>query len=234
MVIVSGSLRASNGDLPNFLIDASEGKVQLGTGTSPCEITILGGHIMVRIDSVPADISDDELFRITRHIVDATVLTQTVRQGVGLSYTVESLWRGTDDVVHAVPDSVPRAEPININDKEVGNLIGGHTPLRYAVRDFNQGLVYREDCPFLFYRAIETLARVVCNKSDGKLSGKDWNTFHKQIGTKRGDMKELHTIEKSHRHGTHTYFTRDQHLTMMKTVDLFLIKTIRFLLKKDV
>lgn len=230
MVVVSGTLRQSNGEFPPLFINASDGKVQLGTGTSPCEITILGGHIIVRIDSVPEDMPDDEVFRITRHIVDAAVLTQTVRQGVGLSYTVENLWRGTGDVMRAVPDSVPRTETININDKEVGNLIGANTLLRYAVRDFNQGLVYREDCPLLFYRAIETLAKLVCNKNDSeKLSQKDWDIFHKQIGTKCNDMKELHTIEKSHRHGIHSSFTKEQHLTMMRTADLFLIRTIRFL-----
>lgn len=233
MVVVSGTLRQSNGEFPPLFINASDGKVQLETGTSPCEITILGGHIIVRIDSVPAGMSDDEVFRTTRHIVNAAVLTQTILQGVGLSYTVESLWRGTSDVMRAVPDSIPRTETIKINYKEVGDLIGGNTLLRYAARDFNQGLVYREDCPLLFYRAIETLAKLVCSKSEfEKLSPEDWDIFHKQIGTNYDDMKELHTIEKSHRHGTHSYFTRDQHLTMMKTADLFLIKTIRFLLKK--
>ena len=48
MAIVSGTLRLSNGELPNYFSTLSE-SIRLVTGDLSCEGTILGVHIFVKI-----------------------------------------------------------------------------------------------------------------------------------------------------------------------------------------
>ena len=53
-----------------------------------------------------------------------------------------------------INDQLPSFSNISDN-RELQNIIGKNGVLRYAIRDVNQGLLHREDCPFYFYRAIK-------------------------------------------------------------------------------
>ena len=232
MAMVSGTLRLSNGELPGYFSSTSE-SIRLVTGELSCEGTILGGHVFVRIDGLQEDMLDDEVLRIAGYIMDNLALTQTVTAGVGTSYTVENYWKDAGLVLRVMPEKAPQVEDLGHDEKELFGLISDSAQLRYAIRDFNQGMVYCQDSPYLFYRAIETLARLVCEKDDFQNIGKkDWKSFHRQVGTTYDELKELHNFVKRQRHGPHVYFTRSQYIEMMRVTRLFLTRTIQFLLEE--
>ncbi len=231
MAIVSGTLRLSNGELPNYFSTLSE-KVRLVTGDLSCEGTILGGHIFVKIEGLQEEMLDDEVLRIAGYIMDNLALTQTVTESVGTCYSVENYWKDSGLVLRVMPDQPPAAGAFGYDARQLFNLITRNAQLRYAVRDFNQGLVYPQDCPYLFYRAVETLARFVCQKDDFQnLGKKDWKLFHKQIATTQDDLKELHNFARRQHHASYAYFTRNQYLAMVRTARLFLGRTIQYLLE---
>jgi hypothetical protein len=232
MAMVSGTLRLSNGELPSYFLSMSD-SFRLAAGELSCEGTILGGHISVRIDGLQREMLDDDVLRIAGHIMDNLALTQTVTSGAGTLYTIESYWKDAGLVLRVVPETAPPVEPLGHDDKELYGLISDSAQLRYAIRDFNQGMVYSQDSPYFLYRAVETLVRLICEKDDFQNIGKkDWKSFHRQIGTTYDELKELHTFLKRQRHGSNVYFTRSQYTGMMKTTRLFLIRTIQFLLEE--
>ncbi len=232
MAIVSGTLRLSNGELPNYFSTLSE-NVRLVTGDLSCEGTILGGHIFVKIEGLQEEMLDDEVLRIAGYIMDNLALTQTVTEGVGASYTQENYWKDSGLVLRVMPDQAPAVGAFGYDSRQLFALITRNAQLRYAVRDFNQGLVYSQDCPYLFYRTVETLARFVCQKDDFQSLGKkDWKLFHKRIATTYDDLKELHNFAKRQHHGAYAYFTKNQYLAMVSTARLFLSRTIQYLLEE--
>lgn len=169
----------------------------------------------------------DEIFRSSRHLLDNTVLSRVVTEGIGLLCTLDYCVTSGGGVVPANPDSAPDVD-VEIDRETVTRLVGTIPSLRYAVRDFNQGLLHREDCPIYFYRAIEALAKVVCKRED-RLGKRDWKDYHSQIGTTTPDLQRLLDINKKHRHGTRIGFTREDHIQMMRAARLFLARTIQFL-----
>jgi len=230
MALVSGTLRLPNGDLPDYFANKSE-NVRMATGDLSCEGTILGGHMTVKVEGPQLEVLDEEVLRIAGYIIDNLVLTKTVTEGVGASYTVENYWKDTGFVSHISPDQAPPVQAADIAEEKVYDLVSQNSQLRYAVRDFNHGLIHSQDCPYLFYRAIETFARLVCGKDDFQnLSKKDWKTFHKKVGTKYDDLKELHNFARRRHHEPQAHFTGHQHLAMMKAARLFLMRTIEYLL----
>jgi len=233
MAMVSGTLRLSNGELPSFFSSMST-SVRLLTGDLACEGTLLGGHIFVRIEGLQQDMLDDEVLRISAHIMENLVLTKTVTEGVGGSYTLENYWKDAALVLRVMPEQAPPVEPLGHGEKELYELISGNAQLRHAIRDYNQGLAYPQDSPYLFYRAIETLARLVCGKEDFEDIGrKDWRTFHGRIGTTYDDLKELHNLVRRQRQVSYAYTTRAQYTDIMSTVRLFLTRTIQYLLEEE-
>ena len=162
------------------------------------------------------------------------MLTRTVLEGVGASYSLESYWKEAGFISRILPHQAPSVTTVATKEEEVYDLISGNSQLRYAVRDFNQGLIYSQDCPYLFYRAIETLARLVCGKDDFQgLTRKDWKVFHKRIGTTYDDLKELHTFTKRRHHEPQAHFNKWQHLEMMRIARLFIMRTIEYLSERD-
>jgi len=229
MAMVSGTLRLSNGDLPGYFSSVSE-RVRLVTGDLSCEGTILGGHIFVRIEGLQEDMLDDEVLRIAGYIMDNLVLTQAVTEGVGAWYTIENYWKDSGLVLRAVPEKAPPVEALGAGGKDLFTLLNNNAQLRFAVRDFNEGMVYSQDSPYLFYRAVETLARLVCGRDDFQnLTKKDWRLFHRMVGTTYDDLKELHNFARRQRHGPHAYLTRSQCVSMMRAARLFLTRTIQYL-----
>ena len=233
MAIVSGTLLLSNGELPNYFSTLSE-SIRLVTGNLSCEGTILGGHIFVKIEGLQEEMLDDEVLRIAGYIMDNLALTQTVTEGIGTSYTLENYWKDSGLVLRVIPDQVPAVGAFGYDSRQLFGLITRNAQLRYAIRDFNQGLVYPQDCPYLFYRAVETLARFVCQKDDFQSLGKkDWKLFHKCIATNYDDLKELHKFAKRQHHGSYAYFTKNQYLAMVSAARLFLTRTIQYLLEDN-
>ena len=232
MAMVSGTMRLSNGELPGYFSSMTD-NIRLVTGELSCEGTILGGHVFVRIEGLQEDMLDDEVLSIAGYIMDNVALTQTVTEGVGTSYTIENYWKDAGLVLRVMPEKAPPVEARGHDEKELFGLISDSAQLRYAIRDFNQGMVYYQDSPYLFYRAIETLARLVCQKDDFQNVGKkDWKSFHRQVGTTYDELKELHNFVKRQHHGPNIYFTRSQYIDMMRTTRLFLTRTIQFLLEE--
>ncbi len=232
MAIVSGTLRLSNGELPNYFSTLSE-SVRLVTGDLSCEGTILGGHIFVKIEGLQEEMLDDEVLRIAGYIMENLARTQTVTEGVGATYTLENDWKDSGLVLRVMPDQAPAVGAFGYDSRQLFSLITRNAQLRYAIRDFNQGLVYPQDCPYLFYRTVETLARFVCQKDDFQSLGKkDWKLFHKRIATTYDDLKELHNFAKRQHHGSYAFFTRNQYLAMVSTARLFVSRTIQYLLEE--
>jgi hypothetical protein len=228
---VSGSLRLLNGQVPNLNFELN-GILKIEKEDVEWQCRILGGHFIVEFPNWPTKHQDDdEIFRVAQTLIDNMILCPIVDEGVGLSYTLEHCKKWNGEIILKKPDQAPQIEDIQIDRDRIFNLIGGQPELRYAIRDFNQGLLDRENCPILFYRAIETLAKLFTNKE--KLEAKDWNTFHLKLHTERSDMETLKRIADNHRHGTHIYFTKDEHLIMMRTVRYFLMKSIAFLLSSQ-
>jgi len=233
MAMVSGTLRLSSGELPGYFFSSSD-SVRLTEGELSCDGTIIGGHIYVKIDGLQKDMLDDEVLRVAGHIMDNMVLTRAVMEGIGASYSIENYWKEDNLVLHVIPEKAPPVEALGHDEKEVYTLISNNAQLRYAIRDFNQGMVYCQDSPYLFYRAIETMARLTCGKDDFQNLGKrDWRLFHKRIGTTYDDLKELHNFMKRQRHGPYICFKRHQYIGMMGTVRLFFTRTIQYLLEEE-
>jgi len=228
----------SNGQKPSLYIETPLIKGCLENGNNlTCQCKIIGGNILVEVIEgfQEEKVIVDEIFRITRHIVDSLILSQVALEGIGLTYTLEVCKIHTGEVIYAQPDFIPQLEELEFEYQDIFDLISRRFEIRYAIRDFNQGLIDRENCPFLFHRVIETLAKVVCKRSE--LSKADWERFTSAIGSSSDEVEELLTMKKEithpHRHGDRVFFTKEQHFKMLKTVRAFLSRSIKFLSSQE-
>lgn len=228
--IVSGTLILPNGEEPKIYFE-TDGALINGKVKVPYKCSILGKHISLEfLEGFESENDIDKIFRAAKHIIDSTILSRVILDGVGFLYTIETCRKHNGEFHLAKPDQAPLEQNISFDTNLLIKLIGLEENLMFAIRDFNQGLIDRENCPVLFYKSIEILAKLLTGKKE--LESKDWNEFHKKIGTKRDDMKVLEEINEPHRHGNRIPFIREQHFIMMKTTRNFLIKTIEFLLKE--
>ncbi len=226
---VSGSVRYGNGQLPDLCFHA-RGNATVGNRTIDYKCTILGTHIMVEypeaFSAQPPPAQD--IIRFTQQLVESIVLSEVAVGGVGLLPTVEWCRLSTRERVRARVDRAPASEDLRPDQKQLYNLIGSDARLRSALRDFNQGLLDREESPLFFYRAVETLAKVISNRDDLGESG--WNAFHSKLGTQFSDMQLLHGLNRDHRHGTHRDFSDDEHSTILAIARRFVSESLKFLL----
>ncbi|MDE1765080.1 MAG: hypothetical protein KGI27_02275 [Thaumarchaeota archaeon] len=226
--MVSGSLRLTNGQLPNLFIE-TEGFAIVNEENIPYRSKLLGSHFIVEFqDPLRNENEVDEIFRVSKHIIDNMILSQVAIEGIGLFYTVEHCRKSNGDMVISIPDQSPKDESSILVFNDVLNIIGKYPDVRYAIRDLNSGLTDRENCPVYFYRCIETLAKFITGKVD-EIGEDGWKDFHSRIGTKRDDMKILEGINKAHRHGHHSFFTKEQHLCMMKETRFFIRSVLNYL-----
>ncbi len=228
--LVSGTLRLANGQPPHVPCFQASGRAAAPDGEVTYQCTILGGHILVELSGsvLERDQPVDHIVDFVRDLIDALVLTEVAMHGVGMHSTIEYCRKYNGEVSLAGVDRSPHLAVVPADAKGILDLIGPMPRLRWALRDYNQGLVDRKDCPFFFYRAIETFAKVVTNKDD--LSGEDWAEFHSKLGTQRADMTLLEDLSKKHRHGTRPDFSKDQHSTMLETVGRFVTSALKCLL----
>ena len=240
--VVVGRLMLSNGDVPYFsastfgkVVEGSvgtDGAMQIDSPFVPCNCYIINGRIFVEFPEGFA-LEPDDIFRITRGVVDNLMLSLVADEGIGLRHTLEYCKMHSGEIVPALPDHVGKTDDEDgIASREMlYNLMGIIPAIRYAIMDYNQGLLYRDNCPFLFYRAIESLARAVCNKGENEgLGDSDWKESHESIGTSYTDMEIVHEIAKKHRHGDRVFFSGEQHISMMKSVRLFVVKSVNHFL----
>lgn len=231
-VVVSGTVKLSNGQTPSIYVKLP-GAIRLHEQEIDYECIIIGGNITVIFPVGICEDILDEIFRITRHIIDNAILALAINYGIGLLYTLDFCRTSCGDVVQALPDQVPKEDATEtLAYYDIYKLMGVRPDLRYAIRDYNQGLIQREDCPIFFYRAIETMAKIVCNK-ESDITKADWDNYHKKIGTSFDEMKVLYHINKSHRHGTHNSFTKEDHVAMLISINHFIVKTIKYLNKQN-
>ena len=225
-VLVCGTISLSNRQPPD-IYTMSSGRLPLEEGDKRFKCTILGGSIVVEYpDGAPTD-DEDDIFRVTRHLVDNTILSTVVTDGIGLSCMLDYCLTDSGEVVLAPYDKAPAIEP-QVDRATATDLMGVVPNLRYAIRDFNQGLLHREDSPLYFYCAIEALARII-SKSDSELTSGDWSRLHESLGTSREQINVLWKISKSHRHGNRVPFSKEQHLEMMSSTRRFLALAIAYL-----
>ncbi|VVB66654.1 Uncharacterised protein [Candidatus Gugararchaeum adminiculabundum] len=205
-------------------------------GSFTCRIAC--SHILVEIFDCLEEENrrDDDIFRITHHIIDTVILSYILKEGLGLTYSLDYCKKSDDQIRMAHPDKAPSLVDKNINLQkfcnEVSKIIGLNHELRWAVRDFNTALIDREECPLLFYRAVETCARLV-TKNYGELGEEGWDNFYLSTNTNRADMRTLRDFHGAHRHGIHKAFGSEEHLKMMTEAKFFILKTIDFVLKKE-
>ena len=225
-VLVSGKISLSNGRPPDIYI-MSSGRMPSEEEDRRFKCTILGGHIVVEYpDGAPTDDVDD-IFRVSRLLVDNTILSTVVTEGVGLSCVLDYCRTDSGEVALAPYDKAPAVEP-KVDRATITDLMAVVPYLRYAIRDLNQGLLHREDSPVYFYRAIEALARSI-SRSYAELTPADWGRLHEALGTSRDQLSVLENLTKSHRHGSRVRFSRDQHLQMMSATRSFLVRAIEYL-----
>ena len=133
-------------------------------------------------------------------------------------------------------DFISQLESISFRVEDVSKLLGIIPELRYAVRDFNQGLLDRENCPFLFHRATETLAKLICSREE--LSKKDWDDFYQKLGVSETEITNLEILEikekitHPHHHGNHVFFSKEEYLKMLRNVRLVLSRTIQLIINQ--
>ena len=172
--IVVGTVQMSNGQVPNFY-NETNGSLIKNEKTVNYQVKIINGHIFVEYDDPFQNEDVDEIFRTTRYLLDTTILSVILSEKVGLLCSLESCKLESGEIISAIPDRAPTTEKLVFSQHDLLSFIGKRPRLRYAIRDLNQGLLNREDCPFFFFRAIETLAKEVCDKE--RLVKKDWDSF---------------------------------------------------------
>lgn len=228
---VCGSLFFSNGLRPNGASISLDGSAGIGTQDPNLmvnfKLDIVGGFIHLNYPDFPDDKSDDEMLRASKHIIDTALLGVILRDGHGTAYSLEVFSRG-NRVGTPIPDYLP-VDP-SIDSTALFRLNAVNQRVRYALRDFNSGLTNREDCPFFFYRAIETLAKAIQNK-DEKLSAADWDEVHSKIGTTRAGVETVLGFSGTHRHGNHSGFSPEEHSEMLEKTRLFLKKGTDYLIR---
>jgi len=222
-------MHLSNGKKPDISTETS-GTIKLEKLEIEYDCKILKNHIMIELSENIFEHMNkniDNIFVFSKHLINNIILGQVLVYGIGLSYTLETMRTPNGEIIDATIDRIPPITGITNNIK-LQNIIGRNGLLRFAIRDINQGLNYREDCPFYFYRSIETLVTVLCGGND--IDKKAWGSFHKMLGTSREDMSVLDKINRGHRHGHHEKFTAEQHIEMLKSVNLFFSKTFKILI----
>ena len=153
--VVSGTLSYSDGSTPDVYYQSGDFSFE-GLENGTARLKILGKHILVELrgcflEELP-DV--DKIFRVAINVVESVILGFPIIYGCGFVYVLEKCRTHNRKLFNRPLDSVSLEEPLTFEINDLVPLVGKNSRLRWALRDFNQGLINREDCPFLFYRAI--------------------------------------------------------------------------------
>ena len=226
--IVVGNIRMANGMVPS-LRTWHEGQI---APTVPDNLfiryscSIRNGSFLVEFpEEMPYHI--DDIFTTAMNVINNTVLSIVAEQGIGLSPTIGYCKMQSGEIKPFVPAAVRPDK--TLNGDNIRAMMGSVPAFRDAVADYNRALLHTEDCPFFFYRFIETLARVVCNKgADDRVAREDWDKFHSKLGTSRSDLAILMELAGKHRHGNRVVFDSEQQQAMMRTARLFMLAFVEW------
>lgn len=222
---VAGSIFHSNGHDTGLHMDARLS----GPDGVTCHFKLMGGHFVCDLDGLAEACSTADVLQTSRHLIDTVVLSQVVADRLGLHYTVEYCTIAGRGMVPTAPDVAPALPALAFDHlQEIFDIVGKYGDgLKYALRDYNAGLLDRENAPVLFYRCIETLALLVTGRDD--VDDRTWAAFHQALGTSKNDLSALLRFAKSHRHGAHVAFGAKEHVAMMAETHAFILKTLRWL-----
>ena len=192
------------------------------------------GEIAIELEGMD-DVTDIQMIiRPVESIIQTTLLISALQRGEGLQYMIRG-YRTPDGQYREMPqwNGVIEATTLEFDNLTLLNSLGWNIFFKNAVKDFNYGLLDRDNAPFFFYREVETLARMVLELPlDVKdISDKQWETFHKTIETTPEERDLLSEIKKKHanrvRHGSRTYFSAEDHKKMLLIARIYLIKTLK-------
>lgn len=205
------------------------------------ETSIHNSRFMVEFVSYPQYILEnvDEVFRIARRSIEMAVLADAAIWAIGIQYWIELAKLPNGSTVLGTTDGCSGKDfDCQLDIYGTGMTLGKYPLLAYAVRDFNAGLLDRENCPLLFYRAIETVARMYLSEFDKTIESKQWNAFNADISVSEyrhdDDLKTLLAINKKHRHGDRVFFDKSDHLRMMRVTKFILNRAIRHFYDEEV
>ncbi len=226
---VAGSMFLSNGHDTPLHMDADLDARLVGNVQVHCHFKLMGGHFVCDLDGIPDVMGTEDVLRAARHLMDTVVLSQVVTDRVGIHYTVEYCNIEGRGMVTPTTDTAPAIPALAFaNIQDVFDIVGRHgDSLKYALRDYNQGLLDRENCPILFYRCIETLALLITGADD--INDKTWASFHQALGSDKNELATLMKFTKSHRHGSHAKFELHDHLAMMRETHVFILRALHWL-----
>ena len=228
--IVVGNIRRANGEAPALGEHVVDG-VEIGPSKPdhvllPCNLFIHNGSFLIEFLG-DEHYRTEDIFEAALSFVSSFVLSKVVQQGVGLSLTIEYC-KTQSNKIETFSPLVVRPD-IRLEGADMFAMLGAVYGFRNSVEDYNRGLLHRENSPVFFYRCIETLARVVCEKrSDDSLEARDWQHFHNALETSKADMNTLLGFSKSHRHGDRDVIPDDDYVEMMKTARLFIARFVRW------
>ena len=182
----------------------------------------------IMFESVFDNLIPDDLIRLVKETLESVQLTLSIIYGTGITLEIEQVNKNDGTIIKPQNDYT-NGFNFDIDMDKVFQLIGSCFPLRSAIRDFNYGMIDRENCPLLFYRAIEIIGRMYLDKLQTKdsISNNEWQKVHDRLGTSLEEIKPLWEINKRHRHGDRWNFTREEHLNFMNQTRNFLYLSIK-------
>jgi hypothetical protein len=90
---------------------------------------------------------------------------------------------------------------------------------RFSIRDFTKAMTSEMECPFLCYRAIETIKSNFLTESTSSESDA-WESMHKKIGSKASDIMKIKPFADPIRHGNYTEFKETDHVQRVEILKI--------------
>jgi hypothetical protein len=197
---IFADLFLSNGEKPlmSAIVKTDNGEIKFSPTSVKfsLKLEIINGLIILHFTPVYEghDFWDhwDNIFELAKIVIDPIVLARALHLGQGLLYIIK-LGRAEDgSIIKPNPDtaSEPKFDLTTSQQADpILRLLANDFRFKFAVRDFNMGLLDRKDCAFYFYREIETLARLIAGEN--KEEKVEWDDFFKKIGASEDEKGQL-------------------------------------------
>jgi hypothetical protein len=246
---VFANLFLSNGDNPTVsaMVQTDDGEIKFSPVSVKfsLKMEIINGLIIVHFTPVSDEHnfwdSWDNIFELAKIIIDPIILTRALHLGQGLLYTI-TLGRAEDGSTFK-PNPDTASEPnFDLTTSQqadpIVRLLVNNFRFKFAVRDFNMGLLDRKDCALYFYREIETLARII--GGENKEGQAEWDKFFDKIVASEDEKGQLKNKDKDStirysadklRHGKAPGQRHPQEWEdMKKTAKSILVKSAKYLI----
>jgi hypothetical protein len=245
---VFADLFLSNGEEPKMsaIMQSENGEIKFSSGNVKygIKLEITNGLIISHFTPIYEghDFWDhwDNIFELTKITIDPIVLTRALHLGQGLIYNIRYGRAENGSIVMYNPDSANEPKFDLTSSKQadpVIRLIANNYRVKFAVRDFNMGLLDRKDSAFYFYREAEALAKVIGGEDDK--GDTKWDEFYSKINASEDEIKQLKNKTESDtirycadrlRHGKAPGSISPETWEIMKrTAKSLLIKSIEYL-----